>query len=113
MPAQLPPNSGYTYAVEFSADEEVAAGAKTILFSQPVIVYLENFLGFPVGAFVPLGSYDWGQGTWLPENSGRVIKITGVSGGLATVDTVGTGSLSPLTLSDAERQQLASLYSVE
>ena len=72
VPAQLPPNSGYTYAVEFSAEEEIAAGAKTILFSQPVMVYLENFLGFPAGTVVPLGSYDRGQGAWLPENSGRV-----------------------------------------
>ncbi len=50
MPGPLPANSAYTYAAEFSADEAIAIGAKTVRFSEPVINYLENFLGFPVGA---------------------------------------------------------------
>lgn len=29
MPGALPPNSGYTYAVELSVDEAIAAGIKT------------------------------------------------------------------------------------
>src|SRR5439155_8765362 len=58
MPAQLPPTSGYTYAVELSVDEALAAGAKTVLFSRPVPVYVQNFLNFPVGDLVPVGVYD-------------------------------------------------------
>jgi RHS repeat-associated protein len=112
MPAPLPPTSGYTYAVELSADEAIAAGATNVSFSQPLINYVENFLHFPVGSIVPAGFYDRGRGAWVPSSNGRVIKIVGVSAGLADVDTVGSGQLPSLALSDAERQQLASLYTV-
>jgi RHS repeat-associated protein len=119
MPGELPPASGYTYAVELTADEAIAAGAKTVIFSQPVIQYLENFLNFPVGLAVPagfldrersLGFYNRATSAWIASENGRVIQITGITNGLATVDTVGAGSLPPLTLSDTERQQLATLY---
>ncbi len=56
MPAELPPSSRYTYCVEFTADEAPAAGA-TVRFAQPVMFYVENFLGFPVGSDVPVGYY--------------------------------------------------------
>jgi hypothetical protein len=49
MPNELPPTSAYTYAVELSADEALAAGATRTSFSQPLPFYLENFLGFPTG----------------------------------------------------------------
>ena len=55
MPAELPSSSAYTYAVELSIDEAVMAGARTVSFSQAVPVYLENFLGIPVGTRVPAG----------------------------------------------------------
>jgi hypothetical protein len=56
MPAELPPNSAYTYAVEFSADEATAAGAEDVWFDPPIPSYNENFLDFPVGASVPMGA---------------------------------------------------------
>ncbi len=55
MPLLLPPTSGYTYAIGLNADEAVAAGAKRVDFSQPVSLYLENFLGFPTGLAIPHG----------------------------------------------------------
>ncbi|MGQ0811306.1 MAG: NHL domain-containing protein, partial [Nitrospiraceae bacterium] len=110
MPAELPPTSDYTYAVEYSVDEAITAGATTVQFNQPVISYLENFLAFPVGAAVPLGFYDAQQGTWVPSDSGKVIKILSVTGGLAEVDTTGSGSPDNTGLSTAERQQVAGLY---
>ena len=58
LPGELPPTSGYTYAVELSVDEAVAAGAHSVQFTQPVMVYVDNFLGFPVGGAVPAGYYD-------------------------------------------------------
>src|SRR5262249_45365820 len=58
------------------------------------------------------GFYDRVKAAWVASDNGRVIRIASVSGGLANVDTVGTGSLPALALSDAERQQLASLYPV-
>ncbi len=112
MPGELPPTSAYTYAVEFSADQAVAANAATVTFNQPLPTYVENFLGFPVGEAVPVGYYDRSQGVWRPSANGRVIKITAIDGGIATVDTVGTGGLPPVVLDGSELQTLASLYAV-
>ncbi len=82
MPAPLPPLSGYTYAVELSADEAIAAGAKEVRFSQPIINYVENFLNFPVGIVVPTGYYDRERGVWVASNNGRVIKILSILRGV-------------------------------
>ncbi len=115
MPAELPPTSAYTYAVELSADEAVAAGA-SVQFNQPVIFYVENFLNFPVGGIVPVGYYDRSQGVWVPSRNGRIIKILSIAGGLANLDTNGDGApddsaaLASLGITDAERQRLAALY---
>src|SRR5262249_34739968 len=57
MPATLPANVAYAYSFEINADEAVQAGAQEVTFSQPVPFYVENFLNFPVGIAVPLGSY--------------------------------------------------------
>jgi hypothetical protein len=116
MPGELPATSAYTYAVEYSVDEAVAAGAKTVLFSQPVIQYLDNFLAFPVGINVPVGSYDRTSGIWMPEANGRVVKILSISGGQANLDVNGGGQpatdaeYAALGVTVAERQRLAMLY---
>lgn len=116
MPAPLPPNSAYTYAVELSLDEAVAAGAKDVRFSQPVYHYVENFLDFPVGSPVPAGWYDRGKRAWVPSENGRIIKVLGVAGELAEVDLDGDGAadgpeaLAALGVTEAERRQLAALY---
>jgi RHS repeat-associated protein len=112
MPGALPPTSGYTYAIELSADEAIAAGAKSVTFSQSLPYYVENFIGFPVGGAVPVGYYDRTKAAWIPALNGRVIKITAINAGVATVDTVGSGALAALNLSVAERTQLAGLYAV-
>jgi RHS repeat-associated protein len=116
MPGELPPASGYTYAVELSADEALAAGATSVTFSQPVIQYVNNFMGFPVGMKVPAGYYDRKKGIWVASTDGRVIKVLSVTGSLADVDVNGDGnadagtSLSNLGINDAERERLAGLY---
>ena len=116
MPGPLPPTSQYTYAVAFTADEAVAAGASHVQFSQPVYGYLENFLGWPVGTTVPNGSYDAPTARWLPESNGVVLQVLSVSGGAAVVDSTGSGQpdnaarLSALGISNSELTQLASLY---
>ena len=112
MPGELPPTSGYTYAVEFSVDQAVAANADTVTFNQPIPTYVENFLGFPVGENVPLGYYDRKAGVWVPSDNGRVIKITAISGGIATVDTVGSRGLPAIVIDSAELETLGSLYAV-
>ncbi|HEX6862350.1 MAG TPA: hypothetical protein VF414_06020, partial [Thermoanaerobaculia bacterium] len=119
MPAPLPPNSAYTYAVELSLDEALAAGAEDVRFSQPVYHYVENFLGFPVGSPVPAGWFDRGKGAWVPSENGRIVGIAGIGGGagdLAEVDLDGDGAadgaeaLAALGVTEAERRQLALLY---
>ena len=114
MPAELPAQSGYTYAVELSADEAIAAGASNVQFSQPLYFYVENFLGFPVGGIVPVGYYDRERGAWIPSQNGRIIAILSITGGLADVDTDGDGLADDgeaLGITDAERQELAARYS--
>ncbi len=113
MPGPLPENSGYTYAVELSADQAIQANATEVRFNQPVIFYLENFVGFPVGLPVPSGYYDRQKAAWLPAPNGRVVRIISISSGLANLDTDGDGMVdngTSLGVSNAERQQLATLY---
>ncbi|GAC1313447.1 MAG: hypothetical protein NVSMB2_01360 [Chloroflexota bacterium] len=116
MPADLPPTSAYTYAVELTADEAVAAGAASVSFNQPLPFYLENFVGFPVGQPVPVGVYDRAAGVWTPSTNGVVVKILSVTNGTASLDINGSGTaatasqLSTLGVTDAELTQLGSLY---
>lgn len=114
MPGDMPPTDAYAYATDFSVDEAVAAGATRVAFSQPVLSYNENFLGFPVGVLVPAIYHDQPKGQWIDFDNGRVIKILGITGGLADLDTTGSGTADngvALGISAAERAQLAALYS--
>jgi RHS repeat-associated protein len=113
MPAPLPPASGYTYAVEFSVDEALAAGASEVRFDQPVYQYVENFLNLQVGENVPSGFYDRQKATWVPSENGRVVKIVGVTGAMADLDTDGDGAADndpALGITNGERARLAELY---
>lgn len=116
MPASLPPQSGYTYCVELTADEALQAGADTVTFSAPVPLYVENFLGFPVGEGVPVGFYDRRRGVWMAMQNGRIVKILNVSGADVALDLDGDGladdatALAALGITAEERAQLASLY---
>ena len=113
MPAELPPTSAYTYAVELSVDEAIAAGAKTVQFNQPIPFYVDNFLNFPVGIQVPLAYYDREKAAWVPIDDGRVIKVLSIVSGVAQVDTTGDGAAdngAALGMTEAERQRIASLY---
>jgi YD repeat-containing protein len=116
MPGELPASSGYTYAVELSVDEALRARAKEVRFSQPLPVYVDNFLGFPVGGIVPAGWYDRDKAAWVPSDNGRVVKVLNIQDGLAQLDTDGDGTvdsadqLAALGVTDAERTRLAELY---
>jgi RHS repeat-associated protein len=116
MPGPLPPTSGYTYAVELSADEALAAGAKRVEFDQPVPVYVDNFLNFPVGETVPVGWYDRDKAAWIPSDNGKVIQILSIAAGAAQIDTDGDGladdsaKLVALGITPDEQAQLAALY---
>ncbi len=116
MPGELPPQSAYTYAVELSLDEAIAAGASRVDFNQPLPVYIDNFLGFPAGEVVPSGWYDREKSAWIPSDNGLVIDIIAINNGMAELDIDGSGTaanataLAVIGISDAERTQLASLY---
>ncbi|MEW6744381.1 MAG: RHS repeat-associated core domain-containing protein [Planctomycetota bacterium] len=116
MPAELPPTSGYEYCAELSADEAIAAGAGSVQFDRPIWVYVEDFIGFPVGGAVPVGYYDRQRGEWIPSQNGRVLQILSITDGKADLDTDGDGlpddeaTLAELGITDEERAVLASLY---
>ncbi|HUU04147.1 MAG TPA: RHS repeat-associated core domain-containing protein [Myxococcota bacterium] len=116
MPAGLPSNIAYTYAMELGLDEAQAAGNTEVRFDRPVFYYLENFLGFPAGIPVPTGYFDHERGVWVPSESGRVIAVLDTAGGTATVDTDGDGQadaaavLDALGFTDEELARLAELY---
>jgi RHS repeat-associated protein len=116
MPGDLSPTIAYTYAVELSADEALAAGASAVRFSKPVVTYVENFIGFPVGGKVPVGYYDRSLGQWVPSANGRVIKVLSITDGAADLDLDGSGAaasssaLTALGIDLAEQEKLATLY---
>ena len=116
MPGDLPGLSAYTYAVEYSVDQAVAAGATNVEFTKPVATYVENFLDFPVGDPVPAGYYDREKGDWVAGEDGRIIKIVSEASSRANLDVTGDGAvdsgttLTNLGITDAERVKLAALY---
>ena len=129
MPAELPPESAYTYAVELSIDEADAAGASRVDFpGAPVIFYVENFLGFPFKEgslpagpeYVPAGYYDREKGAWVASENGRFVRIVSETGSpsRANLDldgdsgstAVDVAEYATLGISDAEREKLADLY---
>ncbi|MBK7473293.1 MAG: hypothetical protein IPI73_24325 [Betaproteobacteria bacterium] len=89
-------------------------GWRSLQLGSPVYSYLENFLGFPTGVHVPSGYYDRKTGFWVPSDDGRVVKILGIAGGMADLDTDGDNVADnnpALGITIAERQQLAQFYS--
>ncbi|MFN8522219.1 MAG: hypothetical protein U0821_03845 [Chloroflexota bacterium] len=112
MPAELPPQSVYTYAMDLDLAEARAAGATRVNFSPALPYYVDNFLSFPVGTLAPLGGYDPATAKWEASPPGRVIKILAINAGLADVDSDGDNVADTLLgLSTAERTQLGTLYS--
>jgi hypothetical protein len=117
MVASLPPLSAFTYAVNLSLK---GAENKTVNLTQPVPVYVDNFLGMPNGETVPVGYYDTKAGQWVASENGRVIKILGkdLSTGEAQIDvdsTPGpesTAALNAFGINSAERLQLATSYTI-
>ena len=81
-----PTQSGKSHFARYLVMEAIAQGAKTVSFSQPVPFYVDNFLGMPIGAAVPVGYYDHGLGRWVPEPNGRVLKVLAVNAGVADLD---------------------------
>ncbi|MDZ4771217.1 MAG: choice-of-anchor Q domain-containing protein, partial [Chloroflexota bacterium] len=112
MPGELPPTIGYTYAVEYSADEAIALGATSVEFDRPIFHYVENFIDMPIGTQVPMGFYDRRIGAWVGSENGRVIRVIGITNGLADGDVNGDGIAdnADLGLTPGERGTIGDLY---
>lgn len=117
LPGELPANSGYTYAVELSVDEQGrAAGATGVEFSQPLYDYVENFVGFPAGMTVPAATYDRDAAAWTSLPNGVVVQVVSITVGQVNLDVTGDGvvdtgtALTALGITAAERTKLATIY---
>jgi RHS repeat-associated protein len=105
MPTPLPPNTGYTYAVNLSAN-----GRTDVRFNRMIPFYLTNFLYFPVGSVVPVGRLDENS-NWVPVTDGRVIKVLSTDNGIAAIDTNGDGLPDDeLRITLAEKQEIAKQF---
>ncbi|MCB1604767.1 MAG: hypothetical protein KDI59_08975, partial [Xanthomonadales bacterium] len=120
MPADLPAGSAYTYAVELSVDEALNNNAIRVDFSEDVIFYLDNFIGFPQGVAVPTGWYNQQQAYWVPSDNGIVIKIIDIIDGQAVIDVTADEIdnaatqqwLDDLGIDNNELIKLAQLYEI-
>ena len=116
LPATLPMLSGYAYAIELTADEADAAGAVEVQFSDPVALYVDNFLNIPAGTAVPIGHYDRQAGLWKAVESGVVLDVIDTSSGSAELDLDGDGveesaaQLEAIGIDAEERATLAGIY---
>jgi YD repeat-containing protein len=106
MPAKLPPSSAFTWCAEFSVD-----GAERIQFEKPVIAWVDNFLGFPVGAIVPVGYYDRDKARWLPMKNGRVVLLLDTDGDgiVDALDADGDGQPDDLDQNGSTRNEVLGL----
>ena len=114
MPADLPATSGYTYAVEFSVDEAKAAGAIDVRFSSPCPC-IPRTSSTSQSALDPARSYDRQIGAWLPPTTGassspECHERPGRSGHRRRRAADSGPALGALSITDAERQRLATLY---
>ena len=104
-------SSGYTYAVEYSVDEALAAGATTCASaSRSSTTWRTSWLPRRHGRAG--GYYDRERAVWIPAHRmAAVIKILSITDGQADLDTDGDGAADngrALGITEAERQQLAS-----
>ncbi len=106
MPARLPPASAFTWCAEFSVD-----GAERVQFEKPVVVWVDNFLGFPVGEIVPVGYYDRDKARWLPMKNGRVVMLldTDGDGSVDALDADGDGQPDDLDQNGSTRNEVLGL----
>jgi RHS repeat-associated protein len=79
-------------------------------------MYVENFLGLPVGSPVPLGYYSPTEAQWQASGAGRVVSIVSEADGRAALDLDGDGNaederaLDKLGITNGELARLAQRY---
>ena len=107
MPAPLPLNSGFTFCADLSVD-----GAERVQFENPVVVWVENFIGFDVGTAAPVGYFDKDKGQWLPEKNGSVVQLLDVDsdGVVDALDASGDGQPNDLNADGDFADEVQGLY---
>ncbi len=83
MPAELPELSGFTYCAELSVD-----GVERVRFNDPIVIWVDNFLGFNVGEVVPTGFYYRDEARWYASENGIVVKLLDTVGSDGIVDAL-------------------------
>ncbi len=78
MPADLPTQSAYTYCSDLQVDG--VGDDENVTFDAPVIMYVDNFLGFDIGEIVPIGYYDRDHAKWKASKNGVVIQLLDTDG---------------------------------
>ncbi len=106
MPAKLPPTSAFTYCAELSVDN-----AQSARFDKPIVVYVNNFLGFNVGEIVPVGYYDQDRAVWVPQDNGVVVRLLDTNGdGIVDAYTDGINQYPAPGLTDPNQYRPGSTY---
>ncbi|QFR48818.1 DUF5011 domain-containing protein [Sulfurimonas lithotrophica] len=96
MPSDLPIETAYTYCTDIKVDG--VSDDENVTFNAPVVMYVENFLGFNVGEIVPVGYYDRNKGKWIGSENGVVVELldTDGDGVIDALDSTGDGQANDI-----------------
>ncbi len=109
MPAKLPEGTAFTFASALTLDG-VEAGSQ-VDFDKPVVIYLDNFLGFNVGEAVPVGFYNEKTGKWEAADNGVVVKLldTDNDGNIDSLDSDGDDKPNDLNRNSDTSDEVAGI----
>nr|WP_306139198.1 DUF1566 domain-containing protein [Rheinheimera baltica] len=85
MPGELPAETAFTWASDLHVDG--THYTDSVHYNADVVLYLDNFLGFPVGEIVPVGYFDRTISKWIASPNGVVVRLLDTNGD-GTVDGV-------------------------
>ncbi|MBI5516947.1 MAG: hypothetical protein HY909_24405 [Deltaproteobacteria bacterium] len=114
-PAEPLPGGSTTYGVELSFDEPSRTPGATVRLEPGAALYVNDFVGLPIGTRVPVGRWDRGARRWHPETPGIVLRVVDTPDGVASLDLTGDGRaedpalLTSLGVLEPERRALGAI----
>ena len=78
MPGALPAETAFTFANDLHVDG--VHYSDTVLFDSPVVMFIDNFLGFEVGEIIPIGYFDRLADEWVASPNGIVVRVLDQNG---------------------------------